>query len=161
MNILFLHLFLLIIVANGTPILLRYLFKKRFAYPFDLGYGFLDGKRLLGDSKTWRGIIGAFVITSLLSLLIGYSFLTGLLIAFGAMIGDLISSFIKRRLSMRTSSRALVLDQVPESLLPALLVMQTFYLTPLTIFFLVLLFCIFELAFSTVLFKIGVRRRPY
>jgi hypothetical protein len=36
------------------------------------------------------------------------------------MAGDLLSSFVKRRLNLPPSSRATGLDQIPESLLPAL-----------------------------------------
>ncbi|GJL76275.1 CDP-archaeol synthase [Nitrosomonas sp.] len=157
----FLQLLLLIITANGAPILLRFLTHNRMTYPVDFGYVFFDDKRLLGNSKTWRGLIGSILTTSLLALLLGYSIETGLLIASGAMSGDLLSSFIKRRLGMRPSSMAPFLDQIPESLFPSLLVMQIFHLTALNILYLVSLFFILELTVSRLLYELGVRKRPY
>jgi hypothetical protein len=41
-------------------------------------------------------------------------------VAFMAMLGDLFSGFVKRRLGMGPSDKALGLDYVPESLLPLL-----------------------------------------
>ncbi|SFK38302.1 CDP-2,3-bis-(O-geranylgeranyl)-sn-glycerol synthase [Nitrosomonas aestuarii] len=157
----FLQLLLLIITANGAPIMLRFLARNRMIYPVDFGYVFFDNKRLLGNSKTWRGLIVAIATTSLFALLLGYSIETGLLIASGAMSGDLLSSFVKRRLGMRPSSMAPFLDQIPESLFPALLVMQAFDLTALNILYLVSLFVIFELTVSRLLYEIGIRKRPY
>jgi hypothetical protein len=44
----------------------------------------------------------------------------GLLVAATAMIGDLFSSFAKRRMKLAPGSTALGLDQIPESLLPVI-----------------------------------------
>ena len=44
----------------------------------------------------------------------------GLLVSAMAMIGDLLSSFVKRRMKLVPGSMALALDQIPESLLPAI-----------------------------------------
>jgi hypothetical protein len=44
----------------------------------------------------------------------------GLLVSAMAMIVDLLSSFVKRRMKLVPGSMALALDQIPESLLPAI-----------------------------------------
>jgi CDP-archaeol synthase len=44
----------------------------------------------------------------------------GLLVSAMAMIGDLLSSFVKRRMKLVPGSMAFALDQIPESLLPAI-----------------------------------------
>jgi hypothetical protein len=44
----------------------------------------------------------------------------GVVVGSMAMLGDLFSSFVKRRLNLPPSSRATFLDQVPESLFPLL-----------------------------------------
>lgn len=147
--------------ANGVPILLRYLLEERLAYPVDFKHSLFDGQRILGDSKTWRGLFGSLLTTCCLSLLLGYSLLTGLMISLGAMSGDLLSSFTKRRLKMPSSSMAPLLDQLPESLIPAILVMHTFHLSITNIIILVLLFIILEYMLSRVLYQLGIRRRPY
>lgn len=154
-------LLLLIITANGAPIIVRYLIKNRLSYPIDCGYLFLDNKRLLGHSKTWRGLISALFFTSLLALLMGYEMQAGIIVAAGAMSGDLLSSFIKRRLNMPPSSRAPLLDQIPESLIPALLVMQTFHLSATGVLYLVIIFFMIEYVLSRLFYYLGIRRKPY
>jgi CDP-2,3-bis-(O-geranylgeranyl)-sn-glycerol synthase len=155
------HLFILIILANGAPILARNLFGNKADFPIDAHLHFFDKRPLFGHSKTWRGLFASLLLTSLLAWLLGYSIQTGLLIALAAMSGDLLTSFIKRRLNMPSSNMAPLLDQFAESLFPALAVMNVFALTPLNIVLLVLAFIMFDLLFSQLLYRIGLRRRPY
>ncbi|MDR4520895.1 MAG: CDP-archaeol synthase [Nitrosomonas sp.] len=156
-----LSLLFLILVANGSPILLRYLMRDAFSFPIDFGCRFADGKPLFGDAKTWRGLVGSLLITSLSAQMIGLDPGTGLLAASGAMCGDLLSSFLKRRLGMRSSTRAPLLDQAPESLIPALLLMQTFDLSAAAIAVLVLVFFLLDVILSRLLHQLGVRKKPY
>lgn len=157
----FLKLLLLIIIANGAPILTRVLLCDTFDAAVDFGKKLPDNNAIFGPSKTWRGILAAIFTTTTAAWVLGYSAETGLLIASFAVAGDLTSSFIKRRLSMAPSSMAPLLDQVPESLFPALAVMQVFHLTIWSVFLLVLTFIITELALSHTLYKWGIRKRPY
>lgn len=156
-----LHLLLLIIIANGAPILIRALLKDRFKLAIDLGYKLPDGQRIFGDSKTWRGVLAALAATSVAAGLSGFSLQDGLLVAAYAVAGDLSASFIKRRLHLPPSSMAPLLDQVPESLLPAYMMMQVFGLDLRSVIVLVLIFIIAELVLSNILFRWGLRKRPY
>lgn len=156
-----LHILLLIIVANGTPILLRDIMHSRMNTPLDFGMRFVDGRRLLGDSKTWRGVLAAIMVTALLAAWLDYPAQTGAMVAALAMLGDCTASFIKRRLSLPPSSMAPLLDQVPESLLPAWVLMETFGLDTLSVFVVSGLFIVFELSASVVLYRLGIRKRPY
>jgi hypothetical protein len=83
------------------------------------------------------------------------------LVAFTAMIGDLLSSFVKRRLGMIESSRFTGLDQIPESFLPLLACMLLLPLTPLDVAIGTVIFFVGALALSRILFKFNVRDRPY
>ncbi len=85
----------------------------------------------------------------------------GLSIGTASMAGDLLSSFIKRRLDYPSSSMALGLDQVPESLLPALVAAGELQLGIGDIVLVVVLFFLVELALSRLLFRIGIRKQPY
>ena len=161
MTIEFLQLLILIIIANGAPIVIRVLLNNRFSIAVDFGYKLPDNNPIFGESKTWRGVIAAIVATSAAAWLMGYSSFTGALVASYAVLGDLISSFIKRRLSRPPSSMALLLDQIPESLFPALMMMQVFKLDISAIIQLVLTFIIIELLLSHILYKWGIRERPY
>ena len=155
------HLLLLIIIANGAPVVLSALMGKRLDSAIDCGFRLPDNKPVLGSSKTWRGVIGAIVFTSIGAVLLGYSVPVGTQIALYAVLGDIISSFIKRRMGMAPSSMAPLIDQVPESLLPALMLMDSFELDYQSIIILVCLFIVIELLLSLVFFKLGIRKRPY
>ena len=120
---------LLIIIANGAPIIARNIFRSHFDDPVDLGYKFIDNRPLLGPAKTMRGIFVAVMATPVAAHFMEINWFTGFLIGLYAMFGDLVSSFIKRRKRYETSEMALGLDQVPESLFPLIAVKAV---TPLT-----------------------------
>jgi hypothetical protein len=82
-----------------------------------------DLRPWFGDSKTIRGLLAAIVTSTACAPLIGFSWLQGALFGSLAMLGDLLSSFTKRRLGYPSSCSRPGLDQLPETLLP-LLVMQ-------------------------------------
>ncbi len=156
-----LQLLLLVIVANGSPIILRDVLQSHLAMPVDFGRHFFDGYRWLGDSKTWRGIFGAIIVTVLAAMLLGLPAVTGALVALLAMAGDLLASFIKRRLRLPPSSMAPLLDQIPETLLPAVFLAKQFELNAAAIVILLVLFIVFELSISRLLYRLGIRKRPY
>lgn len=152
---------LLIVAANGAPILLRKLLRNRFQYPIDFKYFFVDGKRLFGNAKTWPGTLSIFLVSLLLAWAIGFGVYAGLLAGVGIISGDLLSSFIKRRLGLPVSSMALGLDQIPESLFPYLLLMERLNLDVNEIIIGVTCFVVLELAISRLLYWLKVRDRPY
>jgi CDP-2,3-bis-(O-geranylgeranyl)-sn-glycerol synthase len=98
--------------------------------PVDMGKDFVDGNRLFGDGKTIEGLIGGTLIGTFFGILqIGLLYILGMedgmmsfgdglgallvvsLIAFGALFGDLIGSFIKRRLKLKRGQKAPLMDQ--------------------------------------------------
>jgi len=161
MNITFFELLLLIIIANGAPILIRVLLRDRFDRAVDFGQKMPDGRQVFGSSKTWRGIFAALITTAIAAPVLGHPVEIGFLVALYAVTGDLISSFIKRRLAKAPSSMAPILDQVPESLLPAIMLKQHFGLDYFGVIQLVLIFIIIELLLSHILYEWGIRKRPY
>jgi CDP-2,3-bis-(O-geranylgeranyl)-sn-glycerol synthase len=96
-----------VVVGGGTPI--------------DLGNRCRDGRRVLGDGKTYRGFFGGILGGILVGLLLieiqgilGFSIHTPLsvvLLATGALIGDLVKSFFKRRLNKERGEEWLIADQ--------------------------------------------------
>ncbi len=155
------HLLLLIIVANSMPVLMTRLLGARYSWPVDAHRSWRDQRRLLGPSKTWRGIFSAVIVTSLAAPLLGHSWWLGALTAALAMLGDLFSSFCKRRLGRASSARATGLDQLPEALLPALLLKPLLALEWLEVLLIPLLFMLLEMVFSVLLFRLGIRKQPY
>jgi len=103
----------------------------------------------------------SILVTTAFAPLIGLEWKVGALVASMAMIGDLFSSFLKRRLGLFASSQFSGLDQIPESLLPLI---SSRLLLPVTIVDIVLatlMFWIGAIALSRVLFKLRIRDRPY
>lgn len=113
-------------VANPGAVI----FKGKIA--MDFGRNFIDGRRILGKGKTWRGFFGGALtgtLTGLIQIILSYLFpneylvnfsgnlLTSILIvivlSFGAMLGDSFGSFIKRRLNKESGSNTFLLDQYP------------------------------------------------
>ncbi|MDR0334689.1 MAG: CDP-2,3-bis-(O-geranylgeranyl)-sn-glycerol synthase [Methanomassiliicoccaceae archaeon] len=96
--------------------------------PMDFGRS-INGKRILGDGKTWRGFFGGGLAGVALGIiLMGISYIfdkdglwgyidfwkgLGIVIclSFGALLGDLMGSFIKRRLGIARGKKAPILDQ--------------------------------------------------
>jgi CDP-2,3-bis-(O-geranylgeranyl)-sn-glycerol synthase len=156
-----LKLLLLIMAANSAPVLASDILRQRFVAPVDLGRKLFDGRPLFGASKTWRGVVSACLLTPLAAWILGIGVHAGLLIALGAMAGDLVSSFTKRRLNRPVSSKAIGLDQIPEALLPLLAVQQQFALGWGQIALLVAAFLVIELSVSPLLYRLKLRKRPY
>jgi hypothetical protein len=152
---------LLLNVANGAPVIASKVLGNRFAKPLDNGLNLSDGYRLLGDSKTWRGLISAVFFTTAVAVLCGLEPLTGVLFGALTMAGDILASFIKRRLGNVESSRARGLDTVPESLLPLWLLKDSLALNLIDIVLIVGLFFLIEETISPVLYRLHIRDQPY
>jgi CDP-archaeol synthase len=155
------RLLFLLTLANGTPLLAKKVMGSRFSRPLDSGARWRDGEPLFGASKTIRGIFLSVLATAMGACLVGLGSKTGALIASGAMSGDLFSSFLKRRMRLPASSRAVGLDQVPESLFPLLACRRALSLTISDIAVIVLSFFLGDTLISRLLYKIRLRDRPY
>lgn len=155
------QLLLLLALANGSPVVAKRIFGSYCSWPLDGNIKFVDGRPLFGTSKTVRGILVSIFITSACAPLLGLELKIGLAVATTAMAGDLLSSFVKRRLGLQPSSKAVGLDQIPESLFPLLACRQALSLTALDIVAGAVVFLIGEIMLSRVLFRLHVRDRPY
>jgi CDP-diglyceride synthetase len=158
---LILQLLVLLAAANGAPVVAKKIFGSRWAWPLDGGLLFFDGHPLFGKSKTVRGVVAALVLTSACALALGLAPWIGVMVALSAMAGDLVSSFTKRRLNRPPSSQATGLDQVPESLLPALVCYEALALSILDVLAIVAVFFVGEVLLSRVLYRYHLRDRPY
>ena len=154
-------LLLLLAAANGTPVLVRRILKDWAAAPLDGGRRLADGRPLFGPSKTIRGLVCAIAATALVAPLLGLPATTGLLVGAAAMLGDLISSFSKRRLGLPASAMALGLDQIPESLLPLIALWPILALSVADAAAILAAFFAGELLLSRLLYRLHVRDRPY
>lgn len=76
---------------------------------------------MFGSHKTWRGLFTGTLAAGFVGLLFATGFAIGALFGALALTGDLLSSFTKRRLGCTSGKSFLFLDQLPEALLPMLL----------------------------------------
>lgn len=152
---------ILLITANAAPLIAANLLGSRFSQPIDGGRCLGDGRPLFGRNKTWRGLVAALLLSSGLSTLFGWGVLPGFIVGAGAMAGDLASSFSKRRIGLPSSARALGLDQIPESVLPALLLHWLYGFSLLTVLVAAVTFTLVSIALSPLLFRWGLRSVPH
>ncbi|MEW6765871.1 MAG: CDP-archaeol synthase [Pseudomonadota bacterium] len=156
-----LALLFVLIAVNGAPIVAAFLLGPRLGQPLDGDRLFIDGQPLIGRSKTWRGLVAALLAGTLVAPLVGLGSLTGLLLAALAMLGDLCSSFIKRRLRLAPSSRAPLLDQLPESVLPLWGLQAVLGIGWIDIVLVASAFTIIDMTLSRLLYRWHLRDRPY
>ena len=106
--------------------------------PVDGGRECKDGRRLIGNGVTWKGLHNGTIIGTLVGVVLGIigtfygdlSVLTGgiidlhvygsifgglilgFLMAFGALLGDAVGSFLKRRIGLQRGEPAPIMDQL-------------------------------------------------
>jgi len=109
-------LFFPAMVANALPVITSRIIHKK--HPLDFGLKFIDGKRILGKNKSIEGFIagvaGGFLVGCIYALIthnnawITYGTVSG----FGAMVGDSLNSFVKRRLNLSSGEPFIPMDQL-------------------------------------------------
>jgi CDP-2,3-bis-(O-geranylgeranyl)-sn-glycerol synthase len=106
-NVLFqaIYFFLPAYVANTVAGILGY------GRPIDLGRKFIDGRRIFGDGVTVRGTVSGIMAGTITGFFQG-KLLLGFVLGVGAMGGDAVGSFIKRRLGKPRGSPLFPLDQL-------------------------------------------------
>ncbi len=113
--------------------------------PVDFGKSDANGVRWIGDGVTWRGLLAGTIIGTLTGFLQGCiapiilkefgqyitvpivtsipeGIIIGFLLGFGALLGDAIGSFIKRRIGIGRGEPAPILDQLDFMIVALILV---------------------------------------
>jgi len=157
----FITLLFLLVASNAGPVLAAWLLRARWSGPVDLGRQCRDQRPIFGPAKTWRGVIAALASACGLAVLLGYGFEFGAVFGMLVVAGDLLSSFVKRRMGMAPSSRCLGLDQVPESLLPSVYAVAVLDLDWWWAPLLALAFLLVDVMVSRPLYLLKIRKRPY
>jgi uncharacterized protein len=111
----------MLIVTNAAPLLSTGFCPKGNRRPLDSGRRLADGHPILGKNKTLCGLLSGIGAAGALSLLIGLPLSMCMLIAGTSLLGDLLTSFIKRRLGLAEGQTAHLLDHLLEGALPLLL----------------------------------------
>lgn len=148
-----------------------------------------DGRRVFGPSKTWSGFLFGAIVAMPVGLLEGWLILLAppdlalvpqlapsvlaaipvvAILTFGAMTGDAVGSFVKRRLGRESGSRTIFLDQLPFVAVPIALGLAFYPTLFVDVFFrweAVLWLLVYTLglhaAFNWVGYKAGLKRVPW
>jgi len=129
--------------ANMAPVMIRKI--NLFSYPVDFNKR-LGNKPVFGKNKTFRGLVFGIAFAVVVAYIQhsfydanffrGVSFfdyknwlLFGFLMGSGALIGDLVKSFFKRRLGIKPGERFIPFDQTDFVIGSLLLIMPVFSLT--------------------------------
>lgn len=139
---------LLVGVASSVPWALGRLCGTRWAWPLDFGCRLADGERLFGDHKTWRGLVAGIVGCAAAGALLGAGYLVGAAAGFLALAGDAASSAIKRRLRRPPGAEVPGLDQLPEALLPLLVLREPLGLSVPAVIVVTLVFAGLDIALT-------------
>ena len=159
-------------------------------FPIDQGRTMTDGNRILGDGKTWSGLVGG----TLGGVLVGYTqlnfgngliksivgnipedlwgngpFIIFFLLSFGALFGDMSASFFKRRGNLKRGDKSPVLDMfdfIGMALILTLVFgdgwLQSWLFDGIVpLFTLLLLTPILHRGVNIIGFKIGVKNEPW
>ena len=159
-------------------------------FPIDQGKKMGDGNRILGNGKTWSGLLGGTIggiVVGYLQLNFGNSIIEGIagtnsetfwgdtpfliffLLSFGALFGDLTASFFKRRQNLNRGDKYPLLDMydfIVMSLLLTLILgggwLQTWILDGIVpLFTLLIVTPILHRGVNIIGFKIGLKNEPW
>lgn len=152
------------VIANRIPGL------NQWKTPLDCGHKF-RGKRLLGDNKTWRGLVfGTFaaavfgliqyrVIASSVESTVFIVGATGAM-GFGALIGDAVESFFKRQKGVKSGDSWFPFDQI-DYIIGGLLFVLPFVGLSLEIIIKTLaLYFTLHLMVSYIGYRLGLKDKP-
>ena len=116
-------------LANASPVILRHkLLRKIPNAQVDFGASLPDGNRIFGDGKTFLGFAIGSGVGAFFGYLQGDAYL-GFLLGFGAIFGDLIKSFFKRRFNLEPGKPWVPFDQL-DFVFGALLLSFIVYIPP-------------------------------
>lgn len=172
-------------IANGLAVIFG-----RKGHPIDRGKIFLDNREIFGKGKTLEGFFGGgitggvigyliyrvisynFIVSQLttdileevhylLSVLQKTDMLLAFLLSFGALFGDLIGSFLKRRFNLPRGSPAPLLDQL-DFLVGAILLGAFVYIPPLIIILSLLeITIIIHIIANIIAFELHLKNYPW
>ena len=148
--------------------------------PVDFGKCDSKGNRWIGDGVTWRGLIGGTIIGIITGALQGYfgpqiisqfgqyiitpiitdipsGILIGFLLGFGALLGDAIGSFLKRRLGIGRGKPAPILDQLDFLIVALILVSFVVELSLLFIVIAIVLTLAIHLIANSCAYLLGIK----
>lgn len=167
-------------IANATPVL------GGGGKPIDGSRLFRDGRRILGDGKTVKGfIVGVFFgtltgigqflaapylrpilaqfvnITQEMDYVLSISIPVAFLLSLGALTGDVIGSFIKRRVNVKSGDPSPFLDQIGFILMALIFAFPLMAPSPIFVIILILTTLGIHWLSNTLGYLLGFKRNPW
>lgn len=148
--------------------------------PLDFGKSDSEGNRWIGDGVTWRGLIAGTIVGTVTGAIQGIiapyiiqtfgqyittpivtnlpeGIVIGFLLGFGALLGDAIGSFLKRRLGIGRGNPAPFLDQLDFIVVALIMVSFVVKLNLLVIVLAIILTLFFHLLTNTCAYLLGLK----
>lgn len=148
--------------------------------PVDFGKTDKKGVRWIGNGVTWRGLVSGTLIGILTGIIQGYfapyiltnfgqyittpiitnipeGILIGFLLGFGALLGDAIGSFLKRRIGISRGKPAPILDQLDFLIFALILVSFVVKLSLEFVIISIVLTLIIHLMANTIAYLLGLK----
>jgi hypothetical protein len=126
---------------NFAPVLVAFCLGSKWNLPLDRNRTLGNGNAVFGPHKTFRGIAAALLAGTAGGALLGLTVPAGLLTGVLTVVGDLVSSFIKRRGSLPSGTNVPGLDQGFEGAFPLAYLAWHLHFGPGTFALLLALFC--------------------
>jgi CDP-2,3-bis-(O-geranylgeranyl)-sn-glycerol synthase len=167
-------------IANATPVLVGG------GKPIDGGRYFRDGRRVLGNGKTIRGFIVGIIfgtltgfgqvfvapylrpllamfvtITSEMDYALFMQFPAAILMSFGALTGDLLGSFIKRRFNVESGDPSPVMDQLGFIIMALIFAAPIFEPGPVFIAILIIATFFIHWLSNAIGYLLGLKKHPW
>jgi CDP-2,3-bis-(O-geranylgeranyl)-sn-glycerol synthase len=134
--------------------------------PLDFGKTFRDGRPIFGSHKTVRGFLAGLIIGTLVGVgeslvFADYSQLLGFMLSLGAVVGDLVGAFVKRRVGLEPGALMPVIDQIDFVLLALLFSLPIGPPTPLMTLIILTLTIPVHLLTNLLAFLAHIKKSPW
>lgn len=148
--------------------------------PVDMCKSDKNGMRWIGDGVTWKGLIGGTLLGTLTGAIEGFfgptiisnfgqyittpivtsvaqGIVVGFLLSFGALIGDALGSFIKRRVGIDRGKPAPILDQIDFLVVALIFVSFVIKINASFVIVAIVLTIVIHLLANTIAYLIGMK----
>lgn len=151
--------------------------------PVDGGKDWGDGRRIIGNGVTWKGFFSGTVLGTLVGVVLGIigtfygdlsaltggvidlhvygsilgGLILGFLMAFGALSGDLVGSFLKRRMGLQSGEPAPFMDQLDFVLGALILSLLVVRISWSFFIIIVVLSLVFHVGTNTIAYLLGIK----
>ncbi len=167
-------------LANGTPVFANKIpVINKINYPLDF-YKSYKGIRIFGDHKTFRGLITGIIIAILTTYLqkVGYQESTwlqenilinyneispiifGILAGGGALLGDAVKSFFKRRTNIKPGDPWFPLDQIDYIIGGCIFLLPYLYNKPLYIVYIFVFYFLLHIVSTSIGYLLKLKDKP-